>query len=88
MLRKHPATPEATEKAYPYVVEMLVPEGGFGQKLDAMHQFHARHGVQVQHGRSRCEEGRDYIRWCFADPGIAVDFVDDFGGTVGHPLPD
>ena len=34
-----PATPEATERAYPYAVEMLVPEGGFGRKLDAMHQF-------------------------------------------------
>jgi hypothetical protein len=47
-----PATPEATERAYPYIVEMLVPEGGFGRKLDAMQQFHARHGIQPQGGRS------------------------------------
>ena len=36
---KGPATPETTERTYPYIVEMLVPEGGFGRKLDAMHQF-------------------------------------------------
>jgi hypothetical protein len=79
-----PATPEATERAYPYIVEMLVPEGGFGRKLDAMQQFHARHGIQPQGGRSRREAGRDYIRWCFADPGIAVEFADEFSGTIGH----
>ena len=88
MPRKGPATPEATERAYPYIVETLVPEGGFGLKLDAMHQFHARHGIQPQHGRSRREKGRDYIRWCFADPGIAVEFADEFGGTIGHQHPD
>ena len=33
MPSKGPATPEATERTYPYIVEMLVPEGGFGRKL-------------------------------------------------------
>ena len=77
-------TPEATERAFPYIVEMLVPEGGFGPELDAMHQFHARHGIQVQRGRNRREDGRDYIRWCFADPGVAAEFADEFGGTIGE----
>ena len=77
-------TPEATERAFPYIVEMLVPEGGFGPELDAMHQCHARHGIQVQRGRNRREDGRDYIRWCFADPGVAAEFADEFGGTIGE----
>jgi hypothetical protein len=34
------------------------------------------------------DKGRDYIRWCFADPGIAVEFADEFGGTIGHQHPD
>jgi hypothetical protein len=55
---------------------MLVPEGGFCRKLDAMHQF----TPATEYGRSRREGGRDYIRWCFADSGIAVDFADEFGG--------
>lgn len=50
MPRKGPATPEATERAYAYVVEMIVAEGGFGRKLDAMHQVHAGHGVQSSAG--------------------------------------
>jgi hypothetical protein len=66
------ATPEATERAYPHVVEMHVPEGGFSPEIDAMLLFHARHGIQIQHGRSRHENGRDYIRWCFADAGVAA----------------
>ncbi|MGB8561188.1 MAG: hypothetical protein WCD62_22505 [Pseudolabrys sp.] len=66
------ATPEATERAYPHVVEMHVPEGRFSPEIDAMLLFHARHGIQIQHGRSRHENGRDYIRWCFADAGVAL----------------
>jgi hypothetical protein len=46
--------------------------------------FHARHGIQIQHGRSRHENGRDYIRWCFADAGMAAEFADEFGGTIGE----
>ncbi|MGB7776413.1 MAG: hypothetical protein WBL77_06855 [Pseudolabrys sp.] len=46
------ATPEATERAYPHVVEMHVPEGRFSPEIDAMLLFHARHGIQIQHGRS------------------------------------
>ncbi|MGB9270862.1 MAG: hypothetical protein WCB74_16845 [Pseudolabrys sp.] len=49
------ATPEATERAYPHVMEMHVPEGGFGPEIDAMLLFHASHGIQIQHGRSRHE---------------------------------
>ena len=66
----------ATERDCPHKVEMLVPEGGFGKMLDAMYEFHARHGIQAQRGRSRRdEEGRDYVRWCFADREIAAAFV-------------
>ena len=32
----------------------------------------------------RREDGRDYIRWCFADPGVAAEFADEFGGTIGE----
>ena len=84
MLCKRPTTPEDTERDYPHVVEMLVPEDGFGPKLVAMHQFHSRRRIQVQPGRSRREYGRDYIRWCFADPEVAAEFADGFGGTIGE----
>jgi hypothetical protein len=36
---------KAIEKDFPHIVEMIVPEGGFGKTLDAMYDFHARHGM-------------------------------------------
>jgi hypothetical protein len=33
------------ERVFPHIVEMIVPEGGFGKTQDAMYDFHARHGI-------------------------------------------
>jgi hypothetical protein len=74
-------SPKSIERNFPHIVEMLVPEGDFGKWLDAMYEFHARHGIQVQGGRSRRDEsGRYCIRWCFADPTLATAFENQFGG--------
>jgi hypothetical protein len=71
------------ERDFPHIIEMVVPEGGLGKWLDAVYEFHARHGIQVQHGRSRRDEnGRDFIRWCFADREIAAAFAAEFGAKV------
>jgi len=44
-------------------VEMIVPEGEFGKKLDAMYEWHRARGIKDQRGRSRRDEnGRDHIR--------------------------
>jgi hypothetical protein len=73
---------KSIERDFPHIVEMIVPEGGFGKTLDAMYDFHARHGIQAQRGRSRRDEnGRDYIRWCFADPAIAKSFATVFAAS-------
>jgi hypothetical protein len=31
---------KAIEQAYPHIVEMIVPLGGFGLKLDDMYEWH------------------------------------------------
>lgn len=70
----------STERKFPHIVETVVPEGGLGEWLDAMYEFHARHGVQVQRGLSRRDEnGRDHIRYCFADQALAAAFASKFG---------
>ena len=62
------ASPKAIEREFPHIVEMIVPEGGFGKILDAMFDFHARHGIRAINSTGRRDEnGRDIIRWCFAD---------------------
>jgi hypothetical protein len=62
-------SPEAIERDFPHHVEMIVPLGGFGKKLDVMHEWHSARGIEAMHGRGRRDEkGRNYIRWRFAGP--------------------
>jgi hypothetical protein len=32
-------------REFPFVVEIMVPEGGFGRRLDEMHAFHRLRGI-------------------------------------------
>jgi len=34
-------------------VDVLVPLGGLGKALDAMHEFHGRHGIKPMRGQGR-----------------------------------
>ena len=73
---------KSVERKFPHIVEMAVPLGGFGKRLDDMHEWHRARGIETQRGRGRHEDECDYIRWCFADPNIAAEFAAAFGGTV------
>jgi hypothetical protein len=71
--------PKEIEKAFPHIVEVIVPLGGFGKKPDDMYDWHRTRGILFQRGRSRRDEyGRDYIRWCFADAETAAAFASQF----------
>jgi len=73
----------AIEKDFPQIVEMIVPLGGLGKKLDDMYEWHRARGIQDHRGRTRRDEdGRDYVRWCFGDRTIAEDFARKFDGSV------
>jgi hypothetical protein len=69
----------AIERDFPHVVETVVPDGGLGKTLDSMHEFHKRHKIEAHTGKGRRDKsGRDYIRWCFANPGTAGKFKSQF----------
>jgi hypothetical protein len=69
----------AIERDFPHVVETVVPKGGLGKTLDAMHEFHKLHGIDAHTGKGqRDKNGHDYIRWCFTNPGIAAKFKSQF----------
>jgi hypothetical protein len=73
----------AIEKDFPHVVEMIVPLGGFGKKLDDMYEWHRAKGIQDHRGQGRRDEnGCDYVTWCFGDRTIAEDFARKFDGSV------
>ena len=71
---------KAVEKDLPHFVDMVVPLGGLGKRLDAMYELHTRHGIEAKRGHGRRDEnGRDYVRWCFANPAIAAALSSEFG---------
>jgi len=58
---------------------MVVPEGGFGKRLDEMHEWHNARCVKARFGRSRRDaNNRDYVTWCFADAAMADSFRASF----------
>jgi hypothetical protein len=77
--RKGEQTTRMSERAFPHLVELPLPSGGFG---DAdIEAFHRHHGVEPRPGRGRVEDGRQwYVRFCFAEPAVADTFRDRFGG--------
>ena len=76
-------SPKAIERDFPHIVETIMPLGGLGKTLDAMLKFHTRNGIRAINSTGRRDEnGRDYIRWCFADREIAAAFAAKFGAKV------
>ena len=67
------------ESKFPHHIDMLVPEGGFGDRQNAMHDWHHARDIPAVRGQSRRENGRDYVRWCFADLVTAALFEKEFG---------
>jgi hypothetical protein len=67
---------------YPYAVEIEVPLGGLGKRLDAMHDFHRQRGINDQRGGWHRKSERDFIHWRFADADTAAAFAQAFGGVV------
>jgi|KBSMisStandDraft_5_1062788.scaffolds.fasta_scaffold2474564_1 hypothetical protein len=53
------ASTKSIARDFPYVVEIRVPEGGLGKRLDAMYEFHTRRGINAQSGPGRREGERD-----------------------------
>jgi hypothetical protein len=77
--RTRPFERRAIESKFPHHVDVTVPEGGFGSRLNAMHDWHDAHSIEAVRGQR--ENGRDIIRWCFADLVTAALFNKDFGAA-------
>lgn len=53
------------ERDFPHRVEMIVPEGGFGKRLDAMYEWHEARSIRAMRGTSRRDaNNRDYVTFC------------------------
>jgi hypothetical protein len=70
---------KSIERNYPHQVEMIVPRGGFGKRLDEMHEWHRARSIRAKFGRSgRDKNNREYVTWCFADSAMADSFRASF----------
>jgi hypothetical protein len=78
-LSHYKASPKENEGELPHHVDMMVPESGFGSRLNAMHDWHDARRIEAVRGQSRHENGRYIIRWCFSDLGMAALFQKEFG---------
>jgi hypothetical protein len=85
MTRRYKGRPSGKTIArdFPFIVEIAVPPGGLGKRLNAMHAFHNQRSIKVVHLRHRHDDDKgDYLLWCFARHVIAEEFVIEFGGTL------
>ena len=73
---------QVVERAYSFHVDMRVPPGGLGSRLDAMYDFHTQQNVTVRRGVGRREGDCEIIRWCFVDSEIAMKFGITFSDFV------
>jgi hypothetical protein len=60
----------------------VVPLGGLGRRLDAMHDFHNVCGIKPCLGSGRREDNQDHLSWHFSDPQTAAAFAEKFGGEL------
>jgi len=67
-----------TELEFPHHVDIVIPPGGLGTRLDAMYEFHTQHGIKPQRGHGKHDADGAVIRWCFADATLAAAFANKF----------
>jgi hypothetical protein len=69
------------EQEFPHHVDIIVPLGGLGTRLDAMYEFHTQHGIKPQRGHGTHTADGAVIRWYFADCATAEAFAEQFRAT-------
>jgi len=52
---------KAVEKDLPHFVDLVIPLGGFGNRLDTMYEFHDRHGIEAKRGQDGATKKRAAI---------------------------
>ncbi len=80
-IRRARITHRHIDRDYPFQVEIIVPEGGLGTRLDQMHAWAARCCPDYQ-TRSAGRFPVEMMRFCFQDADAAKAFKSQFGGAL------
>ena len=83
-LRRYKGRPSGKiiARDFPFIVEIAMPAGGLGTRLNEMHSFHDQRSIQVAPVRHGHEDDEDFMLWCFARRAIAEEFAVEFGGKL------
>jgi hypothetical protein len=76
------ASAKAVEKDFPHHVDIAVPFGGLGSRLNDMYAFHTLLGIGSKRGHGRHGENGSVIRFCFADENSAAAFANEFADNL------
>jgi len=76
---------KGTPSSETYAVEIVVPKGGLGRRLEDMHDFHRQRAITDHYVPGRRDRERDYIRWFFEELATAEAFAAQFSGTLVTP---
>src|SRR5262245_48463800 len=76
---------KGTTSSKTYTVEIVVPKGGLGRRLEDMHDFHRQRAITDHYVPGRRDRERDYIRWFFEELATAEAFAAQFSGTLVTP---
>ena len=66
------------EELFPHHVDIVVPPGGLGRRLDDMYNFRIQNDIKPQRGHGTHTADGSVIRWCFADASLAAAFASKF----------
>src|SRR5262245_61006619 len=76
---------KGTPSSKTYAVDIVVPEGGLGRRLEDMHDFHRQRAITDHYVPGSRDGERDFVRWFFKDLAIAEAFAAQFSGTLVTP---
>lgn len=82
LLRLKKIKARSNEAAFPFVVQIAVPDGGFGGTLDAINAWHCYNKSPQRRGQRQHNGARDYWSWCFEGLEVAKRFRQRFGGQI------
>jgi hypothetical protein len=82
LLRLKKIKARSNETAFPFVVQIAVPDGGFGCTLDAINAWHRYSKNRQRRGQRQRVDMQDYWSWCFEGLEIAKEFRQRFGGEI------
>lgn len=84
LFRKKKMASRINERKFPFIVQVPVPDGGFGSTLDAINAWHCYSKHRQRRGHRQHLGEQHFWRWCFESVEIAERFQRRFGGEIVH----